>query len=241
MLKPREKVSDREGDLREDAVVTAYARALQFYEQFKRPLMYGGLAAVVLVLGYVGYRFYMSGQNAEAEEELGQIVRVYEQGNFQQALEGTSGQAGLLQIVDEYGGTRAGNLARYYAGDAFYNLGDHERAIEQFEAFEKGENYLGAAGYAGLAASHASQGNVQRAAEYYEEAARVYENEATTPMYLEQAAQYYEDAGQLEEARSLYQEIQEDYPESQQAQNVAIDIQRLEMRISRRAAQGSSG
>lgn len=241
MLKPREKVSDREGDLREDAVVTAYARALQFYDRFKKPLIYGGIAVVLLVLGYIGYRYYMSGQNAEAQEELGQIIRVYEQGNYQQALEGGSGQAGLLEIIEDYGGTSTANLARYYAADAFYHLGDYERAIEHFQAYAKDENYLGASAYAGLAASYAAQGELQQAAETYEQAARIYQNEATSPLYLEKSAQYYEDAGQLEQARSLYQEIQEEYPNSQQAENVTIDIQRLDMLISSRSASSAQG
>ena len=237
MLKPREKVSDREGDLREDAVVTAYARALQLYENYKQQLIIGGVVLALLVVGYVGYRYYMNTQNAEAREALGQVVRVYEQGSYQQALEGGSGQTGLLGIIDQYGGTSTGNLARYYAGDAFYHLGDYERAIEQFQAFEKAETYLGASGYSGLAASHAELGNLQEAARFYEEAARVYENQATTPLYLEKAAQYYEEAGQLQEALSLYQEIESDFPESGAAENVAIEIQRLEMKL---AGQGGS-
>ncbi len=229
MLKPRRKASKRQ-ELREDTVVTWYARALQFYDQYKQQLIYGGLALVVLILGFAGYQAYMSSQNAEAEEMLGQIVGVYEQGNFQQALEGTSDAAGLLEIIDEYGATETGNLARFYAADAFYNLGEYERSLELFQAYDKDDNYLGASAYAGMGASYASLEQYQDAAEAYDEAADIYSNQGTTPLYLQEAASNYEEAGQLARARALYERIQEEYPDSPQAEQVAIHLARLEAR-----------
>lgn len=227
MLKPRRNVSKRQ-ELREDTVVTWYARALQFYDQYKQQLVYGGIALVVLILGFVGYSAYMSSQNAEAQEALGQIVGVYEQGNYQQALEGTADAAGLLEIVDEYGATNTGNLARFYAADAFYNLGEYERAIEFFQAYDKENNYLGSSAYAGLGASYANLEQYQNAAEAYERAAEIYQNQGTTPLYLQDAASNYEEAGQLEKAQALYERIQEEYPDSPQAGQVAIHLARLE-------------
>jgi tetratricopeptide (TPR) repeat protein len=229
MLKPRRQVSKRQ-ELREDTVVTWYARVLQFYDRYRQQLIYGGMAVILLVLGFIGYRAYLSSQNAEAQERLGQIVGVYEQGNFQQALEGTSEAAGLLEIIDEYGATATGNLARFYAADAFYNLGEYERSIELFQAYDKDNDYLGASAYAGLGASYASLEQYENAAAAYERAAEIYQNRGTTPLYLQDAAVNYEEAGQTEKARSLYQRIEDEYPDSPQAEQVEVHLARLEAR-----------
>lgn len=226
MLKPRRKVSKRQ-EMRQDTVVTLYARALQFYEQYKKPLIGGGIAIVVLVVGFIGYRAYLNAQNEQAQEQLGEIIWLYEQGDYQRALEGTSEATGLLEIIAEYGSTETGNLARFYAADAFYHLGSYERAVELFEAYDEEDNYLGASAYAGLAASYANLEQFAKAATYYEQAAFVYQNEATSPLYLFSAAQNYEEAGQFAHARELYQRIQEQYPESPQAERVPLRLARL--------------
>lgn len=232
MFKPRRKVSKRQ-ELREDTVVTFYARALMFYDQYKKPLIAGIAVVLIAALGFIGYQAYVSTQNAEAQERLGEVIGLYEQGQYQQALEGGSGTMGLLAIADEYGITEAGDLARFYAADAFYNLGNYERALELFEAYDIEENYLGASAAAGMAASYVNLEQHQKAAEQYEKAATIYESQATSPMYLFNAAENYEKAGELAQARALYEQVQEQYPESSQAQQVPMQLARLSVQTEK--------
>ena len=224
------KVSTKRQDLREDRVITFYARAWNFVDKHRR-MVYGGLAALVLlvVLG-IAYTVYQNQQGEEAQRLLGEAVRLYEQGDYQAALTGTGQVVGLQQIADEYGGSQAGNLARFYAADALYQLGEYDRALEYFQAFDKEENLLGASAYAGEAAVYENQGNYEQAGEHYEQAALSYPNDATSPEYLLNAGQAYEEAGAFERAREAYQMIEERYPDSQEAQEIDMYLARLEAR-----------
>ena len=59
----------------------------------------------------------------------------FEQNKFQEALDSDEQYAGLLEIIDSYGGTKTANLAEYYAGVSYLKLGDAEAAIEHLDNF----------------------------------------------------------------------------------------------------------
>lgn len=222
-----EKTSKRQ-ELREDRIVTLYAKAWMFYEE-NRMVVYGALAGIVLVaLGAVGYMQYMDQQGQRAEELLSGIVSQYEAGNYRAALDGTEGQPGLLAIADDYGSTRSGNLATFYAADALYRLGEYDRALEYFQSFDKVEGFIGASAYAGQAAIHESREEYERAAELYEQAAAHFPSDLTSPEYLLDAGRAYEAAGRYAEAREAYEHIQNEYPDSNLAQEVDRYIARVQ-------------
>lgn len=234
-LKTPEKTSRRK-ELRQNFFVDLYARALLFYEDYRRLAQGIGVALLVLVLAIPGYIYYQQQQEQQAADELGQILPLYEQSNFKQALNGTSNQAGLLTIADEYGGTDPGNLAAFYAADALYQLGEYDRALTYFRQFEKGNNFFGASAYASQASIHENRGEFQQAAELYEQAASQYENKMMTPRYLLNAGQAYEEAGQYEAAIEVYQQIQEEYPDSDRASEAERYLARVKVRQERAAS-----
>lgn len=224
-LNPPKRISKRH-ELREDAVITWYARAWAYFDE-NRKLVYGILAGVlVLVLAIVGYVLYQNQQSREAEQMLGAVVGLYEQGLYQEALDGTIDVLGLLEIADEYGGTGSGNLAHFYAADALYNLGEYERALEHFQAFDRMDGFIGASALAGEAAVYENLGEYERAAGRYLDAARFFENELGSPRYLLSAGRAFEAAGAYAEAQSAYEQIREDYPDSNIANQVDVYISR---------------
>ena len=228
-LKTPEKKSRRQ-ELRQNIFVELYARALLFYEEHRRVAQGIGVALLVLVLAIPGYIYYHQQQEEAANQRLGQVLPVYEQGNYQQALDGTSNQAGLLTIADDYSNTNAGNLAAFYAANALYELEEYDRALTYFQRFEKGENFIGASAYAAQAAIHENKGNFGRAGELYEQAASQYQNKLTAPRFLLSAGQAYEEAGQYETAMNMYQRIQDEYPDSNQASNAERYMARAKVR-----------
>lgn len=207
---------------REDALITFYARAWEFVDTNKQ-LVYGVLAGlVVLMLLIAGFFYYRSTQQVAAQERLGRIVSFYEAGDYQMALEGTGDRMGLLDIADEYGGTAAGNLAAFYAADAYYQIGDYERALEFFQSYDAEADILGASAIAAQAAIHENQGAFEEAAARYVEAAEQYESAATAPGYLMSAGRAYEQAGQYDAAVEVYQRVQSAYPDVPAAQEAAL-------------------
>lgn len=228
-LETPEKKSRRQ-ELRQNFFIDLYARALLFYDEYRRLAQGIGVALLVLVLAIPGYLYYHQQQEQEANQRLGQILPVYEQGNYQQALDGAGDRTGLLTIADDYSNTDAGNLATFYAANALYRLEEYDRALTYFQRFEKGQDFLGASAFAAQAAIQENKGSLPRAAELYEQAASQYKNKLTAPRYLLNAGQAYEEAGQYEAAMDAYQRIQEEYPESDQATEAEQYMARAEMR-----------
>lgn len=228
-LKTPEKTSRRQ-ELRQNIFVDLYARALLFYDEYKQLAQGLGVALIVLVLAIPGYIYYHQQQEEAANQRLGQILPVYEQGNYQQALDGQGDRAGLLSIAEEYGGTDAGNLATFYAANALYQLEEYDRALTHFQRFEKGQDFIGASAYAAQAAIQQNKGAFERAGELYEQAATQYSNELTAPRYLLNAGQAYEEAGQYGAAIEAYRQIQEEYPDSDQASDAEQYLARAQVR-----------
>jgi len=218
-LNPTRKVSRRH-ELREDTVVTFYARALGYFEN-NRNTVFGVAGGIVLiVLAFLGYSWMQSSNNDKALSQMAVAVQKYEAGEFQASLDGDASFLGMIEIADSYGSTNSGNLAKFYAADALFRVGDMERALEYFESFSKGSDYLGASAYAGEAAIHELNGDQKKAGDLFVRAATVFESEITSPMYFENAARSYAAAGDKGKARSAYESIRDDYPNSQAARNV---------------------
>lgn len=225
-LKPTRKVSRRH-ELREDTVTTFYAHALNFYEKNGRVVhlaLVGLVAVIVLILGY---NWYQSNQNEKALAEMAFAVDRYEDGAYRAALDGDITFTGLIEIADSYGATSAGNLARFYAADAFFRLGDYENALSYFRSYDKSSDYLGASALAGEAAILEEQGAYEEAGDLFRRAANLFPSEITSPEYLTDAARAYERAGEIVDAESALQDIQEDWPDSQAARNIEYDLSRL--------------
>jgi tetratricopeptide (TPR) repeat protein len=228
-LQTPEKTSRRQ-ELRQNIFVDLYARALLFYDQYKRLAQGLGGALLVLVLAIPGYIYYHQQQEQAANKKLGKILPVYEQENYQQALDGVGNRAGLLTIADSYSRTDAGNLAAFYAANSLYKLEKYDRALKYFQRFDKGGDFVGASAYAAQAAIQENKGAFERAGELYEQAASQYSNELTAPRFLLEAGQAYEEAGQYEAAMAAYKKIQNKYPESDQATEAERYMARAKVR-----------
>ena len=147
-LKAPKTISKR-NELRQDKAVTVFVRIQEFVYQ-NRTRAYGIAGAVVLILlGIAGYAYWQSQRGVEAQNLLGGIVTVYEQGEYRQALDGVGDNPGLLAIAEDYGSSEAGNMARFYAADASFRRGEYDQALAYFEAFHKGSHIVGASAWAG--------------------------------------------------------------------------------------------
>ena len=225
-LNPTRKVSRRQ-ELREDTVVTMYARALNILENNRQAVIGVAAGIVAVIVLVLAWNWYQGNRNEQALSEMAESVRMYEAGSWQAALDGNVSYLGLLDIVDSYGGTNAGNLARFYAADALFRVGDMDGALEMFESYSKGNDYIGASAFAGEAAIHELQGDHGRAGDLYMRAANVFSSDITSPMYLSNAARAYTEAGDTDDAIDALEMIQEDYPESQAARSVEFKLAQL--------------
>lgn len=176
-----------------------------------------GIVIGVVVLAALGYFAYLKlivdPKSDQALKEMVTAERLFEQDSIGQALNGSKGSyLGLQQIVDEYGNTDAGNLAKLKAGAAYYKLGDYTTAIKMFEDFSTKDPVLLAQKYGMIGNCLVQTGKVEEGLPYYVKAA-----EATKVVTIEQT--YYTKAGNIamslgknEDALKYFQIIVDKYP-----------------------------
>lgn len=181
-----------------------------------RNVLVGILVAIaVLVGGYFFYQNYQKQQNADAERELFPAVFFFEKDSLNQALNGDgSTTIGLEAITRDYSGTKAANLAHFYAGAAQFELGEYDAAIEHLEAFSAEDYLLGARAYALIGDAYVQKEAYADAVAAYQKAIDKYPNAQFTPVYLHKLALAQEKQGKLAEAQAAYERIVNEFRES---------------------------
>ena len=204
----------------------------EFYEEQKRLVTWLGAGAAVVIAGILGFNYIRGAQADSADELLGSVLKYYEDGDFRTALEGTGETLGLLDIIDQHGGTPAGNMARFYAGDALFRVADYEGALEHFERFDASSDIVGASAVAGTAAILEINGDFERAGDLYRRAAGMDENFLHGPRYLVASARAYIQAEDYAEAESVLEEVQEQYPGSELSDEVTFQLGYVRARLN---------
>jgi tetratricopeptide (TPR) repeat protein len=212
MLKPKKKITKKE--LKQDTLVTSYAQVTGFYEKHKRNISIGITALVALIIIGVIY-FKNKGENDErATAQMALVRPYYDGGQFQPAIDGVAEQniPGLKSIVENYGSTKSGEVARFYLADCYFQLGKYEEALKNFEDFSPSDDMLAASRYAGIGACLEVLGKYQDAAKNFEKAAGKQSTEASAAEDFASAARNYTLAGDKERALELYKRLKKTYP-----------------------------
>jgi tetratricopeptide (TPR) repeat protein len=193
-----------------------------------------GLAALI-ALGYLGYNNFIA--EPKAEEAMNEmyssqkyfddaVVGANKDSLFTLALTGGGGKLGLVDIVDQYGSTPAGNLANYYAGMAYLNTKDYTNAVKYLGDFSTDDAVLGPIAKGGMGDAFVQLNQLEEAFEYYEKAISTSSNDYTTPMYLFKAANVAQSLGKNSKALEYYERIKADFGTSDQAKNIETFIGR---------------
>ncbi|MEO5593209.1 MAG: tetratricopeptide repeat protein [Chitinophagaceae bacterium] len=174
------------------------------------------LAAILIVGGGIfGYNYFISGPNEKkASEAMRYAEEYFRQDSVKMALEGDNLNPGFLKIISKYSGTKAANLANFYAGSCYLTMGDFKNAAKHLEDFSTGEPLVKARAKALLADADSELGKKDEAAKLYKEAGAIFEkDDFYSPQYLFRAGYLYESMGKTKEAVELYKMIKEKYPQ----------------------------
>lgn len=189
--------------------------------------------AIVAVLGYLGWqRFIHEPKEAEAANEMAQAQNYFgdamnsagaeSDSLYNMSLNGGEGKYGFLDIIDNYGGTDAANLARYNAGFAYLHTGKYQEAIEYLEDFKSDDEILAALAVGGIGDAFMQLDQPEEALDYYDEAASMRSNEFTTPKFLLKAAITALQLGENEDAEDYLTQLRDKYPETPEAEKVPV-------------------
>ena len=219
---------DEELDLQEQ-----YGKAEAFIND-NRNMVLGVLGGALLIIcGFLAFNsVYIPGQEADARSQMFVAEQYFAKDSFQLALNGNDNYPGFLDIIGDYSGmTQSANLAQYYAGICYLNLGDYESAISHLSKFSGGDEIVSSMALGAMGDAYSEQGNLDKGISYYKKAANNSKNEFTGAMYLMKAAAAYESKGEAKSAKSLYEQVKKNYPDSNQTRDIDKYIARAEANL----------
>lgn len=212
---------------------SALSSTEQFIEDNQKILTIIVAAIVIIIGGYLLLkRFYLMPLNKEAQSQMYVAQQYFERDSFRLALEGDGNYLGFIDIMDEYRLTRAGKLARYYSGISYLQLGDYETAIDHLKKFKTKDVLIAPIATGAIGDAKVELGEMEEAVDWYLKAAKNYENEFTTPIYLLKAGEIFEKLGKYEQAFELYTRIEKDFPQSTEGRNIEKYITRTRLRMN---------
>lgn len=200
------------GSLIEDPDVIV-DKAEEFFQDKKRKnltFIVGGIL-ILAIVGWFLYKGQIDSKNKEANEEMFQAIYFYEADSLSKALNGDGLNYGFLQIINDYPGTEAANLANMYAGNIYMSLSDFNGAIRHLKDFSASDYVVQARAYALIGDCYMELGQFDEAENYYEQAVDYKANESYTPIYLHKLAIARENAGKYADAADAYDQIITNY------------------------------
>jgi tetratricopeptide (TPR) repeat protein len=211
-----------------DAVAEKLESAEDFFKENQKWVYILLGAVVVIVGGFFLFNYYKKNQTELAQNELFRPIGYFESDSLNKALKGDGNAMGLTEIAEEYGMTKPGNLAEFYAGAAFLKQGKFQEAIDHLKDFSASDILVQARAYALTGDAYMELKNYDEAAKYYDKAAEYKPNKFYSPTYLSKAALAYEKKGDNETALKRYDEIIEKYFDSSEYNEARKSKSRLE-------------
>ena len=177
------------------------------------------LGAIILVVGgiLVYNNFVVGPKEKKASDAIFRAQEYYAQDSLDKALNGDAQYPGFEKIVSQYGGTKAGELARFYAGSIHLKKGAFDKAISHLKEFDTDAPQVQARAFKLLGDAYAEQGKSKEAVEQYKKAANTFpEDEASASEALFLAAYLYDRVlNDKAKATELYKKIKTEYNQTQ--------------------------
>jgi tetratricopeptide (TPR) repeat protein len=191
-------------------------------------LLAGGLIAVA---GFFGYsELYQKPLEAKAADAMYVAEKYFANDSSELVLKGDGTSKGVLYIIKEFGGTKAANLANYYAGMSYYRLKDYNKAVEYLKDFSSDAKQVQAVAYGSIGDAYSELKKNEEAIEYYKKAGTHFpEDEAISSEYLFRAASFLELNGKNVAALEIYQQIKQNYPKSEKGFSIDKYINRIQV------------
>ncbi len=207
------------------------SKSEKWIEQNNKTLFYGLVGVIVVILGYMGYNKYIiEPTELEASNELAFPRKYFDQAStaadsnvdsiLNLSLTGADGKYGFIDIASSYSGTKAGNLANYYAGVSYLRLKEYQNAIKYLSDFKSDDKILGATALGAIGDAFADIDQLGEAMDYYEKAANENTNEFTTPLFLMKAGKTALQLGEFSKAEQFFTRIQKEFSSTEYGRDI---------------------
>lgn len=227
MLRGKKKITQRVRET--DNLIETYETSVQWMQIHKKLLSNIGAGVLVVILALTFYINNARSNNEIAANEFAKIYTYYDNGQYQLAINGVPEKniRGLQSIVDEYGSTEYGNIAKVYLANAYFNQGNYDKALPLYDGASVEASILQISATAGEAACYEAKGEYAKAAKFFEKAGKQNHDDPNAADNLASAARNYAKAGNKEQAIQLYKFIKKEYASSAVSRDAERYIEEL--------------
>ena len=225
------KQDTKQGDERLENVEEALSKTEQWIEDNQKTLWTILIAVLLVAVGIFFVTKYMNKRNATASAQIFKAQQYFENEQYENALNGDGNNLGFLDVISDYGSTKTGKLAQYYAGISYMKMGNYNDAIEHLKKYSGNDQILAPMALGAIGDCYMELGDNQNAVSYYGKAARKNPNDFTSPMFLVKEGMTYEIMGDYGKALEAYKLLKKDYPLSNEAFDISRNIAFLEEKM----------
>ncbi|MDL2257028.1 tetratricopeptide repeat protein [Bacteroidales bacterium OttesenSCG-928-I14] len=228
--KSNKQVAQTKAEQSADALLS---KTDQFLDKHLKAVITVASIVVIVVLGFIGLRhFYVIPKEKNAQDAIFVAENYFAQKQWANALDGDSiGGIGFIEIIDDFGSTKTGNLAKAYAGICEYQLGNYESALKHLKAYKHKDKVYANIVTGLIGDCHVELGNINEGATHFLKAAKSANDDQLSPIYFKKAGIAFENLGKYKEAVDAYTQIEEKYPNSTEGRNIEKEIIRAKSLI----------
>ena len=193
----------------------------------KTEVITGAAVLLVIVLGIIGWNLYSANRNANAQSQLAQAIHIFNDPAIKsdkERFERTLAEA--QKTRDAYGSLQAGTIALYYIAVCQDGLGDTAKATESFQqVIASGDASIAGVAKFALAGTYRKHGDAQKATDIYKQ---LYETGGySKSAAVLELAKLSESSNKMDEAKTYYQKIVSEFPDSPFRQEADVALKRL--------------
>lgn len=217
-----------------ESIESTLGKTEMFIENNKKTITTVVIVLIVVVLALFGVKkYYFEPRENEAQVSMFRAEQLFENDDYATALNGDGNNFGFIDVINEYGGTKSGNLAKYYAGICYLNTGDYNNAIKYLSEFKGKDQLVKPLAIGAMGDAYMELDNALEAAKCYEKAGKESKNSFTSPMMLMKAGYAYEMVNDYNKALEMYKIIKAEYPNSNEGFGIEKNIAYVEAKLSK--------
>ena len=212
-----------------ESIASAQEAIKKNYQANSKRFQMIGLATILIIGGSVyWFQFYMPAQEKEAEVKFAKLWHYFESDSLDVVLKGDKSAKimSAVELANKYGSTKKGKEASLMAGLSFLKKDEFKKALDHLDNFSGGDAILAPSVIAARAACHSGLGDLAKAADLYEKAAKLGDNEYTSA-YYQKAAVHYEMVKNYSSALSCYEVLESKFGSTREGQESEKYIYRL--------------
>jgi TolA-binding protein len=200
-----------------------------FWENNKKLIVGILLAIVIVAAGWLLYKnMVVAPKEERAAEAMFKAEEYFRNDSLAVALNGDGQNKGFLNVIKNFDGTKAANLAHFYSGVIYLKTHDFNNAVKQLKDFSTDSKQIQMIAYGRLGDAYSELGKKDEAVDYYKKAGKEFEaDQFNSSEFLFRAGYLLESMGKNPEAVAVYKEIKEKYPKTEKGFSIDKYIYRL--------------